>query len=66
MADLGTTNIADNAEDPKRATVDGNTVEQHSISDQIDAASFAASKAAVAQNKRGFALQKFKACGGQG
>lgn len=66
MADLGSTNIADNAEDPKRATVDGNSVEQHGIKDQIEAAYFVAAKAAVAQPKRGFALQKFKACGGQG
>lgn len=66
MPDLGTTDIGDNAESPKRMTVDGNTAEQHAIKDQIEAAYFVAAKAAVAENKRGFALQKFKACGGQG
>jgi len=65
MTDLGTTNIEDNAENPKRATVDGNSVEQHSIKDQIDAAAFKASNDAMAKNKRGFALQRFKASGSQ-
>ena len=65
MADLNSTNIDENAEDPKRATVDGNTVEQFGIAEQIDAALFKASKEATASTKRGFAIQKFKAGGAQ-
>lgn len=65
MADLGTTNIADNAEDPKRATVDGNSVEQHSLKDQIEAAHYVASKAAATSTKRGFNIQRFKPPGSQ-
>lgn len=67
MADLGTQDIADRAEDPKSATVDGNSVTQHSLLEQIEAAHFAASKAAVNNSggKRGFALQRFKSSGSQ-
>ena len=65
MADLNTTNIDENAENPKRATVDGNSVEQFGITEQIDAALFKASRDATASNNRGFAIQKFKASGSQ-
>lgn len=60
MADLNSKNIDELAENPKRVTVDGNTVEQQSIGDQIKAAEFAATKAALAKNKRGFAIAKLK------
>ena len=65
MADLGSKNIEDLAEDPKRAVVDGNSVEQHSLADLIAAAEFEAAKNAVAGKKRGFAIQKLKASGSQ-
>lgn len=65
MADLNSKDIESIAEDPKRATVDGNTAEQFGLAEQIDAAHFVASKAAVSNNKRGFAIQKLKAPGSQ-
>jgi len=41
--------IAENANAPKVAEVDGQKAEQHSISDQIKAAEYAAQAGAVAQ-----------------
>jgi len=65
MTDLGSTDLADNAETPRSATVDGNTVEMHSIHQQLEIAYFLASQAAMAKDKRGFAIQRFKAPGSQ-
>ena len=65
MPDLGSTDIQDNAENPLRATVDGNSVEQHSIRDQILAADYEAAKLATAKQKRGLLLTRFRASGAQ-
>jgi hypothetical protein len=60
MADeLTPEKIAENAADPKRVTIDGSTVEQHSIGDQIAADKYRASKAAVKGAKRGLNISKF-------
>ena len=65
MAHLDTKNIHEMAEDPKRATVDGNSAEQFSIAELIEAARFKAANEAAASAKRGFSIQKFKANGAQ-
>lgn len=65
MTDLGSTDLADNAEAPRRAVIDGNAVEMHSILNQLEIAYFIAAQAAVADDKRGFAIQRFKASGSQ-
>ena len=65
MADLTSKDIADMAENPKSATVDGNSVTQFSIGELIEAARFKAAKEAAESASRGFALQKFKANGAQ-
>jgi hypothetical protein len=65
MSDLGSTDLADNAENPQRATVDGNSVEMYPILQQREIAYFLASQAAMANDKRGFSIQRFKASGSQ-
>ena len=65
MTDLGSKDIEDLAEDPKSATVDGNSVTQHSLKEQIEAALFKAAKAAAESDKGGFAIRKFKHSGSQ-
>jgi len=59
MADNSST-IQTNANKPKKATVDGNTVEQHSIADQILANDYERAAAANGSRKRGFALARLK------
>ncbi len=62
MADLST-EIETSAQEPKRMRVDGNEVEQHSLTDQIEADRYLASKAAASSAKRGFTIAKFKPSG---
>lgn len=55
--------IRDNAAGPKRAEADGVRVEQHSLADQIAAEKFLASKAAVAQPRRGLRINRIASPG---
>lgn len=52
--------LAENADKPKKATIDGNTVEQHSLKDQIEYDRYQASKTASQEKKRGLNLAKLK------
>ena len=57
--------IADNAAGPAKASVDGQSVEQHAIRDQIDADRYLESKRAT--RKRGLGIRLFKiGAGGAG
>lgn len=58
-----TTEITENAQGPAKASVDGQTVEQHSIQDQIAADRYLASKAAAKTPRRGLRFFKFNAPG---
>ncbi|KKM64442.1 hypothetical protein LCGC14_1501330 [marine sediment metagenome] len=55
--------IAANAQKPKRATVDGTTIEQHSIKDQIEAEKFRASQAATRNGGMGLRRVRIKTPG---
>lgn len=50
--------IKDNAAGPARAAVDGQSVEQHSLRDQIEADRYLASKEAVRRNDRGLRITR--------
>lgn len=50
--------IADNASGPAKASVDGQSVEQHAIRDQIEADRYLESKRAT--RKRGLGIRLFK------
>lgn len=50
--------IKDNAAGPARAAVDGQSVEQHSLRDQIDADRYLASKEAVRRKDRGLRITR--------
>lgn len=50
--------IADNAAGPAKASVDGQSVEQHTIRDQIEADRYLESKRAT--RKRGLGIRLFK------
>ncbi len=52
--------IADAASKPKKATVDGNSVEAQSLADLKEADKYLASKDAVKGRKRGFNKSVFK------
>lgn len=50
--------IKDNAAGPARAAVDGQSVEQHSLRDQIEADRYLASKEAVHRKDRGLRITR--------
>ena len=52
------TQIRDNAAGPKKATGDSGSVEQHSLSDQITADKYLASKKAVQSKQLGIRMSK--------
>ena len=52
--------IETNAANPKRVTVDGTTVEQLSIDEQIRADEYLKNKTATNGGKRGLVLTRFK------
>ncbi len=56
--------IADNAAGPAKASVDGQSVEQHAIRDQIEADRYLESKRAT--RRRGRGIRRFKIVGGGG
>jgi hypothetical protein len=56
--------IKENASGPKSAESDGQKVEQHSISDQIEADRYLNSKAAVKKAGSGLKISKMSASGG--
>ena len=58
MADDLEQTILDNAQGPARATADGMSVEQHSLSEQIAADKYLQSKKASRQKGLGIALKK--------
>ncbi|MCL4743587.1 MAG: hypothetical protein KJZ54_15440 [Phycisphaerales bacterium] len=58
--------IKDNAAGPARAAVDGQSVEQHSLRDQIDADRYLASKEAVRRKDRGLRLTRLIPPGTEG
>ena len=51
--------IEENAKDPKKAAVDGEMAEQHSLSDQIEADQYLLNKKAASKKGLGFRLIKF-------
>lgn len=59
-SDIITDAIIENATGPARASVDGQSMDQHSLRDQIEADRYLASKAAVAGKKRGLVFSKLK------
>ena len=64
MADTTIENaIKDNASGPKTASGDGNSVEQHSLTDQIAADKHLASKSAMAGKGLGIKLVKLSPSG---
>lgn len=52
--------IETNKDKPKSATVDGNTVTQHSLPDQIEADRYLREKNAVKGQKRGLNYTRFR------
>ena len=58
MADDLDQTILDNAQGPARATADGMSVEQHSLSEQVAADRYLQSKKAARQKGLGIALKK--------
>jgi len=58
--------IKDNAAGPARAAVDGQSVEQHSLRDQIEADRYLASKEAVRRKDRGLRLTRLIPPGTEG
>ena len=55
--DLGNT-IRDNAQGPSKASGDSGSVEQHKLSEQIEADRYLASKAAARSKRRGLVFNK--------
>lgn len=51
--------IRQNAEGPAKATGDSGSVEQHKLTEQIEADRYLASKQAAAKKKRGLLFNKF-------
>ena len=58
MADEIDKTIEENAKGPKRASGDSGSVEQHSLSDQITADKYLASKKAVQSKQLGIRMSK--------
>jgi hypothetical protein len=58
MADDLDNSIRENAQAPAKASNDAGSVEQHELTDQIEAAKFLASKDAANQKKRGLRFNK--------
>jgi len=58
--------IKDNAAGPARAAVDGQSVEQHSLRDQIEADRYLASKEAVRRKDRGLRITRLIPPGTEG
>lgn len=58
MTDELTERIAENAHGPAKASGDAGSVEQHKLSDQIEAAKFLASKDATKKPSRGLRFNK--------
>lgn len=59
MSDLSS-QIETNAAKPKRATIDGNSVEQHSLKEQIEADQYLADETAKATPRQGMVFSRFK------
>ena len=59
MADDLKDTIRDNAQAPAKAAGDAGSVEQHKLTDQIEADKYLASKEAVKSKKRGLQFNKF-------
>jgi len=57
--------LKDKADEPKRVTVDGRSVEQHSLSEQIELDRYLASKEAL-KKRRGILRQKMVSPGARG
>lgn len=57
---MSASEIQTNSQKPKRATVDGNSAEQHPISDQILAERFAASETAKASKGPGIRFMQLR------
>lgn len=53
---MAASDINTNAGTPKSATIDGNTAEQHSIPDQIEADRYAQQETAKSNNRPGIRL----------
>jgi hypothetical protein len=51
--------IRDNAQGPAKASGDSGSMEQHKLTDQIEADRYLASKAAAQSKRRGLTLNKF-------
>lgn len=51
--------IRDNAQGPAKASGDSGSMEQHKLTDQIEADRYLASKAAAKSKRRGLTLNKF-------
>lgn len=60
MAIDNSANIQTNAQQPRRATIDGNSAEQHPLKDQIEADRYEASVAAKKSKKAGIRLMQFR------
>jgi len=58
--------IKDNAAGPSKAAVDGQSVEQHSLRDQIEADRYLASKEAVRRKDRGLRITRLIPPGTEG
>lgn len=58
--------IMDNAAGPAKASVDGQSVEQHSLRDLIEADRYLASKAAAQRNDRGIRFSRIVPPGATG
>jgi hypothetical protein len=58
MADDLENTIRDNAQGPAKASGDSGSVEQHKLSEQIEADRYLASKAAARSKRRGLAFNK--------
>ena len=55
--------IRENASGPKSAEIDGQKVEQHSLSDVIEADEYLASKSALKRRSRGLKFNKLQPSG---
>lgn len=55
--------IVENASGPKSAEIDGQKVEQHSLSDVIEADKYLASKSALKRRSRGLKFNKLQPSG---
>jgi hypothetical protein len=52
--------ISDNANKPKKVMIDGNSAEQHSLKDQIEADRYTKSNTATVGKKRGLNFAKLR------